>query len=396
MRRSLLTTKNLTLLTCTLILIAIGLLAIYSAGGSRYFFKQLIFVPVALAGLIGAIFLSRNIIYGITETLYALTLILLIAVFLFGRGPGARRWFSFDGLSFQPSEFAKIATVLMLAKYISYQRQPKLNFATITAPAIITILPVFLILIEPDLSTALSLLPPFAAMLYWQGLRPLHLLLLFMPAFSFIAGFSLYLWIPFLTILAIILFLRLPIFRALVALAVASVFGLLSPVVFAHLKDYQRARVMSFFAPWLDPHGIGWNAIQSQIAIGSGRVFGKGYLHGTQKRLGFLPNRHTDFIFSSIAEETGLIGSLILLIIFLLLIRQVLLTAYATRDQTGALICVGFSAILTYHIFVNIGMLLGLLPITGITLPFISYGGSSLLASAIMLGLVVNISLRSE
>lgn len=389
-------TKNLSLLIATIILITVGLFAIYSAGGSRYFIKQLLFVPLALGGLIGAIFLPRHILYGITEILYLFTLLLLVGVIFLGTGPGARRWFSFRGMSFQPSEFAKIATVLMLAKYISYKRQPKLNFNTIAGPALLTLIPLLLILVEPDLSSALSLLPAFAAMLYWQGLDPLHILLLFMPLFSFVAGFSLYLWVPFFIILAVIVFLRLPVFRTIIALAVASVFGLLSPIVLSHLKDYQRARVTSFFTPWLDPHGLGWNVIQSQIAIGSGRIFGKGYLSGTQKRLGFLPNRHTDFIFSSIAEETGLIGCLALLTIFTLFLRQILQTAYSTRDQQGALICVGFVATFTYHIFVNIGMLLGLLPITGITLPFISYGGSSLVASAIMVGIVLNIALRPE
>ncbi|MEO0070618.1 MAG: rod shape-determining protein RodA [candidate division WOR-3 bacterium] len=389
-------TKDLSLILYTVILIAVGLFAIYSAGGSRYFIKQLLFIPVAFGGLIGAIFLRRHILYGITEIIYLFTLLLLIGVLLLGGGPGARRWFSFGEISFQPSEFAKIATVLMLAKYISYKRSLKLNFNTIALPALIIIIPLFLILIEPDLGSALSLLPAFAAMLYWQGLSPLHILLLFMPLFSFVAGFSLYLWVPFFIILAVIVFLRLPLSRAIIALAVASVFGLLSPVVLSHLKDYQRARVASFFAPWLDPHGLGWNAIQSQIAIGSGRIFGKGYLSGTQKRLGFLPNRHTDFIFSSFAEETGLIGCLVLLGIFTLFLRQILQVAYATRDQEGALICVGFGAIFLYHIFVNIGMLLGLLPITGITLPFISYGGSSLVVSAIMVGIVLNVGLRPE
>ncbi|NPV13327.1 rod shape-determining protein RodA [candidate division WOR-3 bacterium] len=387
---------DITLFVLTLVLVTIGLIAIYSTGGIRYLFRQAIFVPIGLAGLVILFLIPRRIIYGLTEPLYVLTLLLLLAVLFFGTGPGARRWFQIGSISLQPSEFAKIAVTLMLAKYLSYKREIKPNFASLAGPILIMVIPLLLILVEPDLSTALCLIPPFAAMLYWQGLRPLHILLLFTPFLSFAAGFSLYLWIPFFILLAIIVFVRMRFFRAIAALATSTVFGLLSPVVLSMLKDYQRTRIISFFAPWFDPHGMGWNAIQSQIAIGSGRLFGKGFLHGTQKRLGFLPNRHTDFIFSAIAEETGFIGSLLLLIVIGILIRRILLIAYNSRDQNASLIAIGFASILGYQTFVNIGMLLGLLPITGITLPFISYGGSSLLTCCLMIGIILNISARPE
>lgn len=387
---------DITLFVLTLVLVTIGLIAIYSTGGIRYLFRQAIFVPIGLAGLVILFLIPRRIIYGLTEPLYVLTLLLLLAVLFFGIGPGARRWFQIGSISLQPSEFAKITVTLMLAKYLSYKREIKPNFASLAGPILIMVIPLLLILVEPDLSTALCLIPPFAAMLYWQGLRPLHILLLFMPFLSFAAGFSLYLWIPFFILLAIIVFVRMRFFRAIAALATSTVFGLLSPVVLSMLKDYQRTRIISFFAPWFDPHGMGWNAIQSQIAIGSGRLFGKGFLHGTQKRLGFLPNRHTDFIFSAIAEETGFIGSLLLLIVIGILIRRILLIAYNSRDQNASLIAIGFASILGYQTFVNIGMLLGLLPVTGITLPFISYGGSSLLTCCLMIGIILNISARPE
>ncbi|MCL6466542.1 MAG: rod shape-determining protein RodA [candidate division WOR-3 bacterium] len=387
---------DISLLALTLTLITIGLLAIYSAGGGRYLLRQLIFVPIGFFGIFLFFLLPRRILYGLTEPLYALTLLLLIAVLFLGTGPGARRWFQIGSFSLQPSEFAKITVTLMLAKYLSYKREIKPNFASLAGPILIMVIPLLLILLEPDLSTALCLVPPFAAMLYWQGLRPLHILLLFMPFLSFAAGFSLYLWIPFFVFLAVLVFLRMRFFRAIAALATGTVFGLLSPVVLSLLKDYQRTRLISFFAPWFDPHGMGWNAIQSQIAIGSGRLLGKGFLHGTQKRLGFLPNRHTDFIFSAIAEETGFIGSLLLLLVIGFLIRRILLIAYNSRDKNASLIAIGFAAILFYQAFVNIGMLLGLLPITGVTLPFISYGGSSLLTCCLMIGLVLNISAQPE
>lgn len=387
---------DFTLIVTLILLLTIGLLAIYSSAGIRYLLRQLIFLPVGIAGLLIALLAPRRFIYGLADILYALTLILLIAVLFVGTGPGARRWFGIGSFTFQPSELAKITTVLMLAKYLGYRREIRFNFKSLAGPILLVLAPILLILAEPDLSTALIFLPAFATMLYWQGLRPLYILLLFMPLFSFAAGFSLYLWVPFFIILAVIVFIRLRLFRAILALGVGSVFGLLSPVVLSMLKDYQRARIIGFFAPWFDPHGMGWNAIQSQIAIGSGRILGKGYLRGTQKRLGFLPNRHTDFIFSAIAEEFGLLGCLVLLSLFALLIYRILRTAYQTRDQNGALICIGLGTMIGYQTFVNIAMLLGLLPITGIPLPFISYGGSSLFASMVMLGLVLNVASKPE
>ncbi|MGQ9708353.1 MAG: rod shape-determining protein RodA [bacterium] len=385
------------ILLCTiLLLIFAGCLSIYSAAGTKYLLRQLIFLLAGTIALIAAIFCPRRYLYGLTELLYALSLFLLIAVLNIGTGPGTRRWFAIGSFTFQPSEFAKITTILMLAKYLSYKREMKFDFRNLAGPLLVVLAPVILTLAEPDLSTALVFLPAFAAMLYWQGLKPLHILLLFMPLFSFAAGFSLYLWIPFFLVFAVIVFVRMRVLRAIAAIGVSSVFGLLSPFVLSMLKEYQRQRIMSYFAPWFDPHGLGWNAIQSQIAIGSGRILGKGYLHGSQKRLGFIPNRHTDFIFSCIAEEFGLIGSLLVLIMFGILFYRILVIAYNSRDQNGALLCIGFTTVICYQTLVNIGMLLGLLPITGITLPFISYGGSSLVASMVMIGLILNVATRPE
>ncbi|MEO0079998.1 MAG: rod shape-determining protein RodA [candidate division WOR-3 bacterium] len=387
---------SLAILLPALILAAIGLATIYSAAGTKYFTRQLLFLPVAAGVLVGSYFIPRRVIYGLTELGYLFTLILLVLVRIIGSGPGSHRWFMLGPVSIQPSELAKVTVVLMLAKYLSLKRNLTLSFRDLTLPVLITLIPALLVAVEPDLSTATIFPAALATMLYWQGLRPFHLLILFVPLISFAAGFSLYTWVPFFVILAVIAFWRTTLLRGLVCLAISSIFGLLSPVVLSMMKEYQRARIRSFFAPWFDPHGMGWNAIQSQIAIGSGRFIGKGYLHGTQTRLGFLPNRHTDFIFSVFGEEFGLLGCLILLCLLGVLVHRFLTVARATRDQTGALICAGFAAIVGFQTFMNIGMLLGLLPITGITLPFMSYGGSSLVANFLMVGLVLNIAARPE
>ncbi|MEO0085869.1 MAG: FtsW/RodA/SpoVE family cell cycle protein [candidate division WOR-3 bacterium] len=380
----------------TLVLSGIGLIAIYSAGGSAHFVRQLLFLPVALACAAVAFVVPRRVLYGIAEWLYAVSLILLTLVIFLGTGPGSNRWFSIGPLLFQPSEFAKLATAILLAKVLSIRRDITLSFRDLAAPLAITLAPTLLILAEPDLSTASVFAVVLSAMLYWRGLRPLYLLLLLMPVISFAAGFSILTWIPFFVLLAVVVFIRLRVFRALAALGVSLVFGLLSPVVLSLLKEYQRERIRSFFAPWFDPHGLSWNAIQSQIAIGSGRVLGKGLFHGTQKRLGFLPNRHTDFIFSVVGEETGLIGSLVLLGLFAALVNRILHIGRFSRDQFGTLLCTGFATIIGYQVITNVGMLLGVLPITGISLPFISYGGSSLVLNFTLIGLVLNIAVRPE
>lgn len=384
------------LIIATLLLASFGLLAIYSAGGLYFFFRQLVFLPIAIGAGAAAVFIPRRIIYGLAEPIYVLAVLMLVAVLLAGTGPGSHRWFVLGPVYVQPSEFAKLATVLLLAKHLSVKRSVGFNVRDLAAPMAIAFIPALLVMVEPDLSTSIIFAALLSAMLYWQGLRPLHILLLFSPALSFAAGFSLYTWIPFFAVLAIILIVRSGLSRALVGLAVSAAFGLLSPVVLSSLKGYQRARILSFFAPWFDPHGVSWNAIQSQIAIGSGRLIGKGFLEGSQKKLGFLPNRHTDFVFSSLGEEFGLLGCLVLLGLFYWLLRRMLLAARQSRDSSGSLLCVGFAAVIGYQMFVNIGMLLGLLPITGIALPFLSYGGSSLLLNFIMVGLVLNVVSRPE
>jgi rod shape determining protein RodA len=387
---------DLALVVSVLLLTGFGLLAIYSAGGERYFFRQLLFLPVALGAGIAAYLIPRRFVYGSAEAFYAVTVALLLAVLILGTGPGSRRWFAVGTFTLQPSELAKLAAVIIIAKYLSLKRTIGFNFRDLALPVLLAGAPALLVMVEPDLSTSLIFGAALAAMLYAQGARPLHVLALFLPPLSFAAGFSIYTWVPFFIVIGVLFFIRTTLFRALAVLGVSAVFGLLSPGVMALLKDYQRARIIAFVAPWLDPHGIGWNTIQSQIAIGSGRLFGKGLFHGTQKRLGFLPNRHTDFVFSSVGEELGLVGCLVLLALFALLVHRFLVAGRNTRDGFGSLLCAGFAAVIGYQVFVNIAMLVGLLPVTGIPLPLMSYGGSSLVLNFAIVGLVLNVAARPE
>lgn len=384
------------LLLTTGLLTGIGLLVVFSTGGSQYFGRQLLFLPVGVAALATTFALPRRVIIGLAWPLYVCSLLLLVAVLILGRGTGAARWLALGPLAFQPSELAKVSTVILLARYFSERREPRFNPADLALPLLICLLPAVLILAGPDLSTALMLGVVLIAVLYVAGFRPLQLLLLCIPALAFAAGFSLYTWVPLFVLLAVVFFRHTTLGRAIGALALTTGFGLLSPLVLALMREYQRARVTSFLAPWLDPLGVGWNAVQSRIAIGSGRFFGKGFGRGTQSQLGFLPNRHTDFVFSSIGEEFGLAGSLLVLGLFALHVNRILLAARRSRDRFAAMLCAGVAAVVGYQVFVNVGMLLGLLPITGIALPFISYGGSGLVAQFALVGLVLNVGARPE
>ncbi|MCX7785911.1 MAG: rod shape-determining protein RodA [candidate division WOR-3 bacterium] len=383
------------ILVISLVLFIIGAVTIYSAVGKTFFLRQIIWFFIALMGLIIAYQIPRRFWENTAIYFYLLMLILLIAVLIIGTGVGSKRWFNLGFINFQPSEFAKLALIIFLAQ--SWANKPiSFRIKDLFLPVVAVITYSALIFLEPDLGTALIFLPILAVMLYWKGLSLFHIFLLFSPILSFIAGFSLYLWIPFFIILLIISYRKTTLFNWLIIIIVNIFAGLLSPIIWMHLKEYQKARILSFLSPWLDPKGMSWNLIQSQIAVGSGRLWGKGFLSGTQKKLAFLPNRHNDFIFSTFAEEFGFFGCILLLLLYFYLIYLLLMTARKTRDDFSSLTAIGLFAVLTYQVLVNIGMALGLLPITGLALPFLSYGGSSLLFYFIAIGIILNIRYKSE
>lgn len=379
----------------SLILVIIGTITIYSAVGKTFFLRQVIWFFIAIFGFVVAYQIPRRFWENTAIYSYLLMLMLLIAVLIIGTGVGSKRWFDLGFINFQPSEFAKLSLIVFLAQFWA-NRQISFRIKDLFLPVSAVIIYSVLIFLEPDLGTALIFLPILAVMLYWKGLSLFHIFLLYSPIISFITGFSLYLWIPFFIILLIISYKKMTVLGWLTGLVINIIAGLSSPIIWSHLKEYQKARILSFLSPWLDPKGMSWNLIQSQIAIGSGRLWGKGFLSGTQKKLAFLPNRHNDFIFSSFAEEFGFWGCLLLLLLYFYLIYQFLMTARKARDEFSSLTAIGLFAALTYQVLVNIGMALGLLPITGIALPFLSYGGSSLLFYFIALGIILNIQHKPE
>ncbi len=343
-----------------LILLVLGLANLYSASYGKegsmhaYFSHQLIWVGIGLLGMIIAICVTDEFYRENAIIFYILSLVLLILVDIYGMiTSGAQRWIRIGPLSLQPSELAKLSLILVLGYY--YETKRNLNILPlrhIILPAILTIIPTVLVIKQPDLGTALLLLFIFISILLYEG-------------------------IPFKTFLGLFL-------AGLGAL----------PVMWRFLKPYQKARLLTFINPNRDPLGAGYHIIQSKIAVGSGGLWGKGFLKGTQCKLEFLPEHHTDFVFSVLAEEWGFIGSLLVIFLLFILVIWGLEVARSARNRFGEVVAIGITAMFFWQIVINIGMVIGVMPVVGIPLPFFSYGGSGTLINLFSLGILLSIRMR--
>ncbi|MBN1596546.1 rod shape-determining protein RodA [candidate division FCPU426 bacterium] len=347
---------DLTILLPALLLAVIGVAMVYSAtyakdGMPAFYLKQIVWIALGLIAMIFfASFNFQVLIERYSQPAYWVLLVLLAVLLAAGEQiSGSKRWIFLGPFGFQPSEFAKVATTLVLAKYLAARQDKVREWQTVMMAFLIGGIPMVLILREPDLGTALLFFPLVFALLYTVG-------------------------VPVKRLFYII-----------------STGVLASPLVWMLLKDYQRRRLMVFLNPNSDTLGAGYNVIQSKIAIGSGGFLGKGWLSGTQGQLKFVPEHHTDFIFSVMSEEWGFLGVMVLLLLFVLMLLQMLRIARSARDLGGSLTAVGLTTILFTQAVVNIGMATGILPVTGMTLPFISYGGSSMIACMSMLGILTSI-----
>ncbi len=337
--------------------------------------------------------LNPRVFNFLAPFLYVLSLIILIVILKIS--PFAtKRWIQIGIFSIQPSEFAKLGTILFLAYVLTSLKHKIETVLQAMLPLLVVSLPAGLVAIEPDLGAAQIFFAPLLAMLYWKGLNEFSLLLLISPVISMVASFSLIIWAIYIVLLTLILFLRKRLGEIIYGLTVNSLFGLLTPIIWDSLKVYQRKRILTFFSPWLDPKGMSWQLIQSKIAMGSGQIFGKGFLAGTQKKLEFLPERHTDFIFSCIGEEFGFLGTSLLLVLYIVLSYRILIIARESHNEFNSMVAAGIWAMITYQAILNIGMTIGIFPVTGVPLPFISYGGSSLLVNFMAIGIVLSLSKR--
>jgi rod shape determining protein RodA len=345
------------LIGTTLALAAIGVAMVYSAthAGQRpeLYLKQLTLLGVGVVGLALAAALDYRRLADRAVLLYVVSLVSLVYVLRFAPViAGTRRWILVAGFQLQPSELVKLAVAVFVAKVFSEFRQETLGLREVALPGAAVGLLSLLIAREPDLGSAACLVPLFLAVAFLAGLR----------------------------------------MRAVFLLAAALV--LAAGLAWPMLKDYQKTRIYTFLDPSLDPKGAGYQKIQSQIAVGSGGLLGRGFLGGSQAQLGYLPARHTDFVFSVLAEETGFVGVFAVLALYLLLLWRMLETARLARDRLGAFLVAGVSAAFAFQVVYNVGMVAGLVPVKGLPLPLMSYGGSSILSSLMGIGLVLSVRMR--
>ncbi|MFP5214126.1 MAG: rod shape-determining protein RodA [Acidobacteriota bacterium] len=343
-------------------IITVGLLSVYSAlypqiqanPTSNLFIRQVMWLIVGFGIMAASLMIDYQQFRSVSLWVYVAGVILLAAVFVIGREVnGSKRWLDF-GFQFQPSEFMKVIIVIYLASYFSSQDiTPYPSLGKLLLPCALVALPVLLILKQPDLGTAISVSAIAGTMIFCMGIR----------------------WKYIVSLMLVVL-------------------PLLWPIWNHALKPYQQRRILILFNPELDPLGAGYHIRQSKIAIGSGMFWGKGFLNGTQNKLHFLPEKHTDFIFSVWSEEWGFVGCMVLLALFALLVIFALRVARRSKDRFGSLLVVGMTALILWQVLINIGMVIGVLPVVGITLPFVSYGGSSIITLCFAIGVIENVSMR--
>jgi rod shape determining protein RodA len=330
---------------------------------------------------------------------YVLSVVLLAATLVVGTGSGTaagvRSWIDLGFIRFQPAEIAKLATILMLARLLSQRERPLASMRDLLVPAALVGLPVILVLLQPDLGTAMAFGGILFAMLFWAGAPVALLLLVVSPVAALILAFDLRIWSWY--ILGVIGFLYLYRYRLFLVESVAVVLanfaaGTIARPLWNSLAEYQRNRILVFLDPEVDPRGAGYQLIQSKVAVGSGGLTGQGFTMGAQKRFDFLPEQHTDFIFSVIGEEFGFRGTLLAILAFAYVLSRLIRMADNAADPFAGLVLLGIFGAWLVHIFVNIGMTIGLVPITGIPLPFVSYGGTFLFMSWVAVAIAVRLA----
>ncbi len=382
-------------------ILCIGLISLYSVAeiksndASNAFLRQIIFLGPALLLMLIFTIIPKKLIHEYIYALYALIILMVILPFFGSKVADTYRWINF-GLPFslQPSEISKLIIVLTLARYLS-DRNIELNqFSSNLIPFVIALIPAMIVLNQPDLGTALVMISPVIPMLYWVGARPFHLFLVIAPLLSILTAANVIAFTIWTILMGLIIFLSKPKLWNGIAIFFSNIFlGLIFPLFWnSFLRPYHRNRILTAINPELDPLGSGYQVIQSKTALGSGGFLGKGWGEGTQTQLKFLPVQESDFIVSVIGEELGFISILIMLVLFLYLILKILNLAFNATDRFSGLVLVGIATIFLSHVFVNCSMASGMIPVKGLPLPFVSYGGSFLLSCFIMIGIVINFS----
>ena len=370
--------------------------------GPDIFYRQIVWVLLGLGALYLGFWTPYRLLEASAWLQYGASLLLLVVVLAIGRGADVERWIHVGPIQFQPSEFAKVALVFVLARYLAGRGGDGDRLRSLVVPCLIALPPVALILKQPDLGTALVFLAILVPMLFWGGLKPGHIVLLGSPAVGFLMHLYLrnqqHMWWPWLVfvlaVFGITLLQRAYRWENICILVGNLSIHFLEPWFWGHLRPYQQQRIISFFDPQLDTLGQGYHVAQSKIAVGSGGLLGQGFMEGTQKELAFLPARHTDFIFSVIGEEFGFVGGLIIVGLFAVIVLRGIAFAARARNAFVRHAAFGIAAYVMFHVTQNVGMTIGLIPVAGIPLPLVSYGGSSLLVTLFLLGVLLNLGAR--
>jgi rod shape determining protein RodA len=341
------------LLSTFALLLGFGVVLVASASSAGHYQRQIVWAVGAVFLAVVASALDYRKIVDRAYELWAITMVVLVALLFFAPvTSGARSWIGVGGVGIQPSELAKVIAILALAHYFAERDPRPFGLGGLMAPAMLVVVPFLLIALQPDLGTASTFLPMLAGIVWVAGIR------------------------------------------GRTAAWLGGVAACIAPLGYFLLEDYQKDRLLTFWNPDVDPLGDGYQIIQSKIAVGSGGLLGKGLFSGTQSQLEFLPAQHTDLVFAVLGEELGFLGVAAALTLYLMLLLRILQTARISRDRAGTYIATGVATVLLYHLLVNVGMVIGFAPITGIPLPLLSYGGSSALASGIAIGLVISVRTR--
>jgi rod shape determining protein RodA len=369
-------------------LIIISLMALYSISlhqnvqfYSSSFFKQLIFLIFGIIAMIVMFNIPIKLYHKYSIIIYILAIIAIIVPSFLNSSISTNRWIQIGSIGIQPSEYAKWISIIFLSRYLSDRNIKMDNMLSFAMPMLIVLLPAFIVFSQPDLGTAIIMIAPILPILFWVKARPFHLFLLVAPIFSILTAFhniSFTIW--GIVLLSIILLSKPSIWEGVTVFFGNIFLGLLAPFIWNLLHPYQQKRILTLFNPELDPLGAAYQIIQSQTAIGSGGIFGKGWMLGTQTHLKFLPVQESDFILSVIGEEFGFAAILLIFLLYAFIIYKIIQFAYIVKDRFTSIILIGIASILLAQVFVNSAMTVGLIPVKGLPLPFISY----------MIGIVLN------
>ena len=382
------------ILLCLLSLFLLNSTSAESSFITSTFSRQLLWLAIGVFVFIGVQFLRIQFFNEYAYHFYFLLIIAIVGTYFMPIKGGSQRWLIFGSLSIQPSEIGKVLMVFVLAKLLSDQRENFNHLRILILTILLAVLPALMVFNQPDLGTSIIYLAITYPMLYWAGIHPYYLFIVISPAISILAAFNIiafYLWM--LLIIILFIYSQPKVLESVIIFIVNVSCGLLTPYIWENiLYEHQRNRILTLLDPLRDPQGAGYQIIQSMTAIGSGGFWGTGLGQGTQTHLRYLPVRDTDFIISVSGEELGLFSILFILASYSFFIYWMLVYAEKIRNNFSSLVMIGFVSILFVHLLVNMGMTVGLFPVTGLPAPFISYGGSFLLTCILMIGLINNIT----